>query len=106
MAYLPSGVDVAVFLGRVDDQTLAALAHQHVDVVTAMCRSYTRGNGFYDGREVADDLAAVILTATARLVGNPEQHRADTVGPFASTHTVGWTIAETFVLNRYRKRAA
>lgn len=104
MAYV-DGYDVAAFLGQGDDSTLVALAGEHVTIVTAMARSYTRGNGFTAG-EPAEDVAAVIVTATARLMGNPEQlgyTRGSVSMPGGFT---GWSLAETFVLNRYRKRAA
>lgn len=41
----PTGADVAAFLGAADDTALAALADEHVAVVTAMDRAYTRGGG-------------------------------------------------------------
>jgi hypothetical protein len=73
-----------------------------------MARAYTRGHGFDDG-EPNEELAAVITTATARFIGNPTQlSRADTIGPFTTDIRggfTGWTLAELFVLNRYRKRA-
>ncbi|MGV9482496.1 hypothetical protein [Gordonia aichiensis] len=62
-----TGQTVAAFLGQGDDTTLVALAGQHVTIVTAMARAYTRDNGF-TGNEPADDIAAVITTATARLL--------------------------------------
>lgn len=100
---LPNGDDVAAFLGA-DDAALTTLADQHVQIVTAMVRSYVRGNGFYPGA-VADDLAAVIVTATARLLANPEQIASQT-GPVAVRGGfAGWNLAETFVLNAYRGRA-
>lgn len=79
-----------------------------IPVVTAMAKAYTRGQGF-DGDEPNSEVAAVITTASARLAINPGQlNHTDTAGPFG--HTVnggftGWTLAELFVLNRYRKRA-
>lgn len=105
---LAEGADVAEFLGRGDDANLVALAEQHVGIVAAMARAYTRGAGFDVDGNPADDLAAVIVVATARLLGNPEQAKAETIGPFSTTYTpfVGWSLAETFVLNRYRRRAA
>ena len=55
------------------------------------------------------EIAAVITTAAARLVANAAQtSRSDTAGPFAHdvrTFFTGWTLAELFVLNRYRVRA-
>ncbi|MGV9482303.1 hypothetical protein [Gordonia aichiensis] len=99
-----TGQTVAAFLGQGDDTTLVALAGQHVTIVTAMARAYTRDNGFA-GNEPADDIAAVITTATARLVANPEQINTTTGSVAVNGGFTGWTLAELFVLNRYRKRA-
>jgi hypothetical protein len=100
-----TGQDVADFLGQGDDDTLVTLAGQHVVIVQAMASAYTRGQGFTDG-EPADDLAAVITTATARLVANPEQLAVDVGGVSIRGGFAGWSLAETLVLNSYRKRAA
>lgn len=97
-----TGQDVADFLGQGDDTELVALAGQSVTIITALARSYTRGGGFSNGNP-ADDLAAVITTATARLVANPEQLRV-TVGGVQTDGFQGWTLPELFVLNRYRRR--
>lgn len=100
--------DVAAFLGHGDDPTVIALARETLPIITAMARSYTRGNGFTDG-EPNEDIRAVIITATARLMTNPGQLAVDeTVGSFSKSIRggfAGWTLAETFVLNRYRVRA-
>lgn len=102
----PTGQTVADFLGQGDDTALVALAGQHVRIVAALALSYTRGRGFTAG-EPYEDVAAVIVTATARLVDNPEQYFEKTVGPTSSRgNFAGWSLAEKFVLNRYRKRAA
>lgn len=95
---------VAAFLGRSDDTTLVALAAESVDVVTLMARAYTRGNGFTAGQPNAE-LAAVITTAAARLVANPEQLRVDVGSVAIRGGWQGWNLAETMVLNRYRVRA-
>ncbi|QNK52357.1 hypothetical protein H7F30_12245 [Dermacoccus sp. PAMC28757] len=97
-----TGQDVADFLGQGDDEQFVALAGQSVTIITAMARAYTRGNGFGNGMP-EDDLAAVITTATARLVANPEQLRV-TIGGVQTDGFQGWTLAELFVLNRYRRR--
>lgn len=102
-----TGQDVADFLASGDRPEMVALAGQHVQIVTAMARSYTRGAGFTVLGEPFEDVAAVITTATARLVDNPEQKIEKSVGPVSSRGGFhGWSLAETFVLNRYRKRAA
>lgn len=103
----PTGDEIALFLGKGDDANLVALAGQHAEIVTAMAFAYTRGRGF--DPDVADDIAAVIITATARLLANPNQLAADTTaGPYSTSVRggfTGWTLAELFVLNRYRRRA-
>lgn len=99
-----TGQDVADFLGQGTNAPLVALAGEHVVIVTAMVKAYTRDNGFEQGMP-GDDLAAVITTATARLVSNPGQLR-HTVGDVTMNDSFqGFSLAETFVLNRYRTRA-
>lgn len=103
---LPTGLDVVNFLGRRGDPPLLALATAHVKVTTAFVRGYTRGRGF-DDDEVAEDLRAVIVAATARLVVNPaqvEREAADSyqvVGSFR-----GFTLPELAILHSYRRRTA
>lgn len=103
-----TGQRVAEFVGRGDDQAFVALASEHVQIITAMARGYTRDRGFENGVP-AEDLAAVIVTATARLLANPDQVPNDvTAGSFSKrTYAgfTGWSLAETFILDRYRKRA-
>src|SRR4051812_8311482 len=68
----------------------------------------TRGQGFTDG-EPNQDIRAVILTAAARLLSNPRGLLMDeTKGPESVSYRsafTGWTVAELFVLNRYRVTA-
>ena len=99
-----TGQDVADFLGQGDDKQFVALAGESVTIITAMARSYTRGNGFTAAGGVNEDIAAVITTATARLVANPEQLRV-TIGGVQTDGFQGWTLPELFVLNRYRVRS-
>lgn len=96
--------DIAAFLGQGDNDQLTALAEEHLPLIVAMARAYTRGGGF-DGPLANDDVAAVITAATARLVANPEQLRYSAGSVSIQDSFRGWTLAETFVLNRYRKRA-
>jgi hypothetical protein len=74
-----------------------------------MAKAYTRGHGFDAADEPSEELAAVITTASARFMGNPKQtSTVTTIGPSTTdvrSHFQGWTLAELFVLNRYRKRA-
>ena len=99
------GYDVAAFLGQGDDTALVALAEEHLPIVTALARSYTRGNGF-TGTSPADDIRAVIVCATARMMTNPEQVASVVGSVRTEAGFTGWSLAETYVLNRYRRRAA
>lgn len=105
-----TGQTIADFLGAGDDAELVALADQHLAVVKAMARAYTRDRGFDpETGEPGEDVAAVITTATARLVINPEQNIRETLTTGESVGYAGfagWSLAETFVLNRYRRRAS
>lgn len=98
--------DVVALTESDDRQAVAELA---VPLLTELARAYTRGNGFAGNGEPNAEIAAVITTASARFLGNPTQtSSAETVGPFTRdvrTWFTGWTLAEQFVLNRYRVRA-
>lgn len=102
----PVALDVVAFLGRTGDAAALARAEQHLPIVTAMVRAYVRDNGF-EGAIPGDDLAAVIVTSTARLVVNPEHAVEQSTGPFTIRHGRfdGWTLPELAILHRYRKRA-
>ena len=95
---------VADFLGQGTDETLVALAGEVVPIITAMVRSYTRGRGFVDA-EPTEELDAVITTASARMLANPEQIPTTVGSVEIRGGFQGFSLAETFVLNRYRKRA-
>ena len=103
---MPTADDVAAFLGRSGDAATVALAHEHLPVITAMVKAYTRARGFVDGVP-GDDLAAVIVSATARSVANPEHTISQETGPFSIRQGIfqGWTLPELAILHRYRKRA-
>lgn len=103
-----TGNDVAALLGRGDDVELIALADQAVPIITAMVSAYTRGQGFDKaGLALAYELDAVITTATARFVTNPDSNVRETIGDYTVQPAVfsGFTLPELYVLNRYRKRA-
>lgn len=79
-----------------------------VPLVTTMAKAYTRGRGF-DGNEPNAEIAAVITTASARLSANGTglmSKKVDDVEyQYSLASSFGWTLAELFVLNRYRVRA-
>ncbi len=109
----PSGADVARFLGRADDEALAQLAGMHVAQIATMARAYTRGSGFLMTIEndvvtarPNDEIAAVVLLATARLVTNPAQVNSEEADDYRTSGSFqGWTLPERAVLDRYRRRA-
>lgn len=80
-----------------------------VPLITQMTKAYTRGRGFDEYGEPNEDLAAVIVVATARLAANGAQiSHSMTVGEFGLDVRggfTGWSLAELAVLNRYRVRA-
>lgn len=98
--------DVVAFLGVSDDAATVALAEQHTPVITELVRAYTRGAGFDANGAPFPEVRAVILTATARLVANPEQIESYVSGAGVRGGFTGFTLLESLVLNRYRRRAA
>lgn len=97
------GMRVATLMGFEDDPEFVILATEQSAIIQALAKSYTRGGGFVAG-EPLEDVAAVIVTASARLAANPEQI-AYQVGAVAFRGGFeGWSLAELAVLNRYRKR--
>lgn len=75
------------------------------------CRSRlstpTRGFNPVTGHPTGD-LRAVIISATARDLANPDYLASTTDGPFQRTYarnTGGWTLQELAALNRWRVRA-
>ena len=99
--------EVAEFLGRGNSAKTIALAEAHLPVVTAFVRAYVRGKGFVNG-EPNEDLAAVIISATARLVPNPSLNKREQVADTSITFTSleGFTLPEQAILHLYRRRAA
>lgn len=99
-----TGQRIADFLGAGDDYHLVGLAENHVEVLTQMCLAYTRGAGFAAGVP-NDQIAAVIVSATARMLANPQQIAYDVGGVSLRGGFQGFNLAERIVLNRFRKLA-
>ena len=97
---------VAAFLGRAGDPTVVAQAEAHLPIVRTFVAAYVRDVGFLNGLE-NDALAAVIVSAAARLVSNPTQARQYAAGDYSESPGLlnGWTLPELAVLHRYRRRA-
>ena len=103
--------EVADFLGRTGDAALIALAERHRPIVEQYVYAYVRGNGVTieeDGSYTFPaDLAAVVVTATARLVVNPAQVERESADGYSVTGSFsGFSLPEVMVLNRYRRRSA
>lgn len=106
---MPTSADVAAFLGFAGDADVVALADSHLPVVSLFVNAYTRGVGFDPiSGDPTPELDAVILTATARMVSNPENlAREEISGRYTRVPAVaGWTLPELAVLHRYRRRTA
>ena len=101
----PTVSDLGALTGRTvsSEQGTAVLS-----IVTAMASAYTRGQGFTAGVPNGE-IRAVILTASARLISNTTGLLYDELeGPSQISYRSafsGWTVAELFVLNRYRVSA-
>lgn len=121
MALVPDLSALDEFMGRshalIDgSDDWAYQAAQHMRTVTEFVRGYTRGQGFtvipdgdnFSGRyDVPDDLHAVILAATARLINNPAQvEREGADGWYAVGSFQGFSLPELAVLHSYRRRTA
>lgn len=106
--HYPTAGDLLDFVDESATAEALQLARNHLTVVSALVRSYTRGEGFDEMGFPHDDVAAVILTASARLMANPHQHKREELGGYSVTPTpfLGFSLAEMMVLNKYRKRTA
>lgn len=105
---LPAAEDLEVYVGRAFDDAGKAQARAALEAVGHMVRAYTRGHGFDEIGDPSADLGAVIVSASARLMANPEFKRSDAVGPFQVSHGTfdGWTLPELAILHAYRRRTA
>ncbi|MDJ0337633.1 hypothetical protein [Cryobacterium sp. PH31-O1] len=103
-----TGTDVAEYLGRGDEFDFVTLAGRHVVVVSEMVKAYTRGKGFDEYSEPNTALAAVIVSATARLSNNPDGTITVSVDDYQTRRTVfeGFSLIERQVLDSYRRKAA
>lgn len=97
--------------GRVADVRGGAdQASTVIDIVTSMANAYTRGGGFSGAGEPNSDIAAVIVTASVRLLAHADQlPRSESMGAFSVDYPrggfSGWSLAERLVLDRYRQKA-
>lgn len=84
-------------------------AQQALDVAAAMVDGYCRGRARMSDGDWRPGAGEVVLSVAARILANPSgiQYR-DQAGPFSISRQsgfTGFTLAEQYVLNRYRKAA-
>lgn len=124
---------VVLLLGVGDDPAVRDQAKSAAYIVTQLAYGYTRSKGFgtgdFGGPAVAEDIQGVIITATARLVTNPQQSDSESESYPLLRQSVaggqvltgedgviatqsfgfsggfsGWTDIEKAILHGYRKR--
>lgn len=92
--------DVLAFTGETFPE---AQVNAHIGSVSMLVYSYTRGRGFTEAGP-SEDIRQVIISATARSIGNPTHYVNKKIGTMSHTpgHFEGFTLPEIRVLNRYR----
>lgn len=97
---------VATFLGQsTSNSRFMTQAAEHVEVIAEMAHEYTRGRGFTAGVP-SDAMKRVIISASARLLANPEQLQFQTGIVTIRGAFDGWTPLEKVLLDTYRRRSA
>lgn len=98
---------VAAYAGRADHAETIEIAEAQLPVIVEYIKGHTRGRGF-ENPVPASPLLAVIVSACARLVTNPEQVSYYAVGDYSERPAMlaGWTLTELDVLRRYRRTQA
>lgn len=101
----PTVSDLSGLLGETVDSSRGAAV---LSIVSAMAKAYTRGRGWTDDTPV-EEIRAVILTASARLLSNSRGLQySESAGPesvdYRSAFT-GWTVPERICMDRWRVKA-
>ena len=90
---------------KIDQDT----AQQCIDVVSAMVSAYCRGRERMSSGAAKPGISAVVLAASARLAANPLQvsyrDQAGSISRSRQGSFQGFSLAEQYILNRYRKRS-
>lgn len=95
--------DVLKFLGQ--PASLFDQATAVVDVISTMAHDYTRGKGFNADNTPKPVVAKVIVSASARLLANPEQLEFTTGSTTIRSAFDGWNPLEKTLLDSIRKVA-
>ena len=101
-----TGQTVADYLARGTETEFVKQADLLVKEIELLARAYTWRRGWDPATgHPSEEIGAVIVLATARLLANPEQI-AYSVGSISQNGGFkGWSLAELSVLNRYRQRS-
>ena len=98
---------VAAFCARPGDKEAENQALKALPIVMRFLESYTRGQGFGPGpHDIEGDLAAVLVSVTARLITTPHVIKVGDEGDAAIPILKGWTTPERAILHAYRRRTA
>lgn len=103
----PTVEDVLTFVEDGASAPSNEQASQALEVASAMAVAYTRGAGKLPNGMWREGVGEVVLSAAARIVANPSgiqwRNQAGDFSAMRSSGFNGFTLAEQFVLNRYRK---
>lgn len=104
----PQPDDLMLFVQDGAVQPTFEQAEQALDLASAMVLGYTRGAG-KSASGWRDGVGEVVLTVAARIIVNPHQvqwrNQAGNFSVMRSDGFKGFTLAEQFVLDRYRKKS-
>lgn len=97
----------AAFAGRPGDARAELQARAHLPIVVEFIKGYCRDRGWV-GYVPPVPVRAVIVSAAARLLNNPEQVTSYQSADYSERPAVlnGYTLPEQGVLHNYRRRAA
>jgi hypothetical protein len=104
----PTVEDLLVLSDRPESEALRAQAGLQLASAEGMVAGYCRGRHVDAAGEYRPGVGEVVLSLASRMLANPQQVQVRTqvgsVSELRGEVTVGFTLAEQFVLNRYRKR--
>lgn len=105
----PTALELQKYLEDGASQPDLEQAQQVIDMAGAYVQAYTRGRGRLPDGEWRDGVGEVVMSVAARLAANPNiiswRNQAGNFSQHRGEGFTGFTLAEQFVLNRYRKQS-
>lgn len=105
----PTAGDLQAFLLDGAAQPDTEQAEQALGMAGAYVLAYTRGRGKDAGGRWREGVGEVVMSVAARIAANPSfvqwRNQAGSFAVHRSEGFTGFSLAELFVLNRYRKTA-